>query len=201
MSLQVLLPILLPSVAACKGIHYSSWITKAIIFTKEAWIEVAKGIFHNVDAHLVIDIDKKNLLVKTILQFKLKSLRARLTFCHLGHGQCTRGTIRGPSSKVLAYLIIIRCIYLRLQQVHLSSTFKLAFVHMRVLKGRMSQKTLPRKKSFLQHEQLLKFLLWSIVDRIACCTIISTQGDSSHMFLTLHSRWCLQSLVMFTWCV
>jgi hypothetical protein len=55
------LPTLPAGVAVCEGIRRSSWITKAVILTNEAGIEVAKAICHSVDALLVIDMDGKPL--------------------------------------------------------------------------------------------------------------------------------------------
>jgi len=55
------LPTLSLGVATCEGIPHSSWITKIITLTNEAKIEVAKGIFHNVNVDLVIDMDGKPL--------------------------------------------------------------------------------------------------------------------------------------------
>jgi len=54
-------PTLPVGVATYMGIRCSSWIMRAITLTNEARVEVIKAICHNVDAHLVIDIDRKPL--------------------------------------------------------------------------------------------------------------------------------------------
>jgi len=52
------LPTLPPNVAACIGYPLSSWFIQVVTLTNEDGEELPKGICHNADAHLVIDMDR-----------------------------------------------------------------------------------------------------------------------------------------------
>jgi len=52
----VSVPTLPKGVASYEGIPRTSWFTKCVTLTNEAEVEVARGIFQNVDADLVINM-------------------------------------------------------------------------------------------------------------------------------------------------
>ena len=54
-------PVLPKGVAQCKGFDRPSWIIKCVILTNESSVDVARGIYHNVNAYLVIDNDGMSL--------------------------------------------------------------------------------------------------------------------------------------------
>ena len=82
---SVLHLVLLYGVAQCEGFSRASWITKAVMFTNESQVDIARGIYYSVKAKLVVNsdgmpLDNDRVVVQTTKLLLDKDVRSEWMF-------------------------------------------------------------------------------------------------------------------------